>query len=99
MKIPDVEEVQAMLRSDEVMVEYYTIADRFQAFIITRNIFEVVRDLTTTSAIRTALKGFTFQLSKFHLQPAYVHSHAPMLLQAIQYHLRELHRNLIEPIR
>src|SRR5205823_2131336 len=46
-----------------------------------------------------ALKGLTFQLSKFHLQTAYVHSHAPQLLTAIQYHLRELYRHLIEPIR
>jgi hypothetical protein len=99
MKIPEVEEVQAMLRPDEVLVEYYTIADRFQAFIITRGKFEVVRDLTTTSAVREALKGLTFQLSKFHLQAAYVQAHAPLLLTATQHHLRELYRQLIEPIQ
>jgi len=49
--------------------------------------------------VRTALKGFTFQLSKFHLQAAYLESHAPLLLKAIQYHLRELYRHLIEPIQ
>src|SRR5207244_8327832 len=84
---------------DEVLVEYYTIADRFQAFVVTRDRFEVVRDLTTTTAVRTALKGLTFQLSKFHLQPAYVQSHAGLLLEATQYHLRELYRHLIEPIK
>src|SRR5206468_4948941 len=84
MKIPDIEEVQAMLQPDEVLVEYFTIGDRFQAFIINRNKFEIVRNLTTTSTVRTALKGFTFQLSKFHLQPAYLQSHAPLLLKAIQ---------------
>ena len=99
MKIPEVEEVQAMLRPYEVLVEYYTVADRFQAFIISRNKFEVVRDLTTISAVKTSLKGLTFQLSKFHLQPAYVQSHGPMLLKATQHHLRELYRQLIEPIR
>ncbi len=99
MKIPDIEEVQAMLQPDEVLVEYFTIGDRFQAFIINRNKFEIVRNLTTTSTVRTALKGFTFQLSKFHLQPAYLQSHAPLLLKAIQHHLRELHRHLIEPIQ
>ena len=99
MKIPDVEEVQAMLQADEVLVEYYAIGDRFQAFIISRNKFEIVRNLTTTSTVRTALKGFTFQLSKFHLQAAYLESHAQLLLKAIQYHLRELYRHLIEPIQ
>src|SRR6266478_10047140 len=57
MKIPNVEEVQAMLRADEALLEYYTIGDRFQAFIIGRNKFEVVRDLTTIGAVRTALTG------------------------------------------
>jgi CHAT domain-containing protein/tetratricopeptide (TPR) repeat protein len=99
MKIPSVEELQAMLRPDEVILEYYTIADRFQAFIISRNQFEVVRDLTTTSAVRTTLKGLTFQLSKFHLEPKYVQTHAEKLLRAIQYHLNELYRHLIEPVR
>jgi CHAT domain-containing protein len=99
MKIPEVEEVQAMLKPDEVLIEYYTIGDRFQAFIIGRNQFEVVRDLTTTSAVRTALKGLTFQLSKFHLQPSYLQSHAGMLLIATQHHLRELYRHLIEPMK
>ncbi len=98
MKIPKVEEIQAMLRPSEVLVEYYSIADRFQAFIITRDQFDIVRDLTTSAAVRTSLKGFQFQLSKFRLHPAYIESHAETLLKATQYHLRELYRQLIEPI-
>ncbi len=99
MKIPTVEEVQAMLRPEEVLVEYYTVGDRFQAFIVGPGSFHVVRDLTTTSEVRSSLKGFTFQLSKFHLLPAYVQSHASQLLATIQHHLRELYRHLIEPIQ
>src|SRR3989454_3057430 len=99
MKIPTVEEVQAMLRPEEVLVEYYTVGDRFQAFIVGPGSFHVVRDLTTTSEVRSSLKGFTFQLSKFHLLPAYVQSHASKLLATIQHHLRELYRHLIEPIQ
>jgi tetratricopeptide (TPR) repeat protein len=99
LSIPTVEEVQAMLRPDEVLVEYYTVADRFQAFIISRDGFDVVRDFTTIPAVRTSLKGLTFQLSKFHLAPAYVQTRAAQLLQAAQHHLRELYRQLIEPIR
>jgi CHAT domain-containing protein len=98
LKIPTVDEVQAMLRPDEVVVEYYTVGDRFQAFIISQNDFQVVRDLTTAGAVRIALKGLTFQLSKFHLHTNYVQQHAAQLLQATQHHLRELHRQLIEPI-
>jgi CHAT domain-containing protein len=98
MRIPSVEEVQAMLRPDEVLVEYYTVGERFQAFIFGHDRFDVVRDLTTTSAVRASLKGLNFQLSKFHLQPAYVQNHSDQLLEATQYHLRELHAQLIAPI-
>jgi len=99
LKIPDVGEVQAMLRPDEVLVEYYTVGERFQAFIITPDSFDVVRDFTSTAAVRTSLKGVTFQLSKFHLQAAYLQTHAAQLLLATQHHLRELYRQLIEPIQ
>jgi CHAT domain-containing protein len=88
-----------MLRPDEVIVEYYTVCDRFQAFIISHESFDIVRDFTTTSAVRRSLKGLTFQLSKFHLQTAYVQNHAEQLLLAAQHHLRDLHRQLIEPIQ
>ena len=99
MKLPDVKEVQSMLQPDEVLVEYYAIADRFHAFLIGHDNFEVVQNLTTTEAVRTSLKGLTFQLSKFHLQHSYIQSHADLLLTATRYHLRELYRQLIEPIK
>jgi len=99
LKIPTVDEVQTLLRPDEVLVEYYTIGDRFQAFIISRENFDVVRDLTTVRAVRSSLKGLTFQLSKFHLQPVYVQMHGPQLLQAAQHHLLELYQQLIEPLQ
>jgi CHAT domain-containing protein len=99
LKIPTVDEVQALLRTDEVLVEYYIIGDRFQAFIISSDNFDVVRDLTTMKAVRSSLKGLTFQLSKFHLQPAYVQIHEPQLLEAAQHHLYELHQQLIQPLQ
>ena len=38
-------------------VEYYSIGDRFQAFIISRDGLSVVRDLTTTTDVRTCSEG------------------------------------------
>jgi CHAT domain-containing protein len=99
LKIPGIDLVQAMLKPDEILIEYYSIGDRFQAFVIGREQFDVVRDVTTVAAVRTSLKGITFQLSKFQLQSTYLQTHGPKLLQATQYHLRELHRQLIEPIQ
>jgi tetratricopeptide (TPR) repeat protein len=99
MKLPDVEEVQAMLRPDEVLVEYYAIGDRFHAFLVGHKDFQVAWDLTTILEVRTSLKGLTFQLSKFHLQPAYVQRYGPVLLAATQHHLHDLYKQLIEPIK
>ena len=77
-----VDEVQKMLEPDEVLVEYYTIEDRFYAFVIARDAFDVVPDLTTTGAVRQSLKGLNFQLSKFHLKPSYIEAHMEMLFRA-----------------
>ena len=99
MELPHVGDVQKMLDPDELLLEYYAIGDRFQAFIIGRNQYHVVRNLTTIGAIRAALKGLSFQLSKFQLQPAYITQHAAALLAATRHHLQDLHQQLIAPIR
>jgi tetratricopeptide (TPR) repeat protein len=99
LRIPEISEVQAMLGPDEVLVEYYTVNGRFQAFILSSGRFDVVRDLASLEAVRASLKGLTFQLSKFRLQSAYVQSHAKQLLLATQHHLGELHRQLIAPVQ
>ncbi len=98
MPLPGVEQVQQLLQPNEALVEYYAIGEKFVAFVILKNEFHVVQDITTTKALRASLKGLTFQLSKFHLQSAYLQSHADLLLKATQFHLRELYRQLIEPI-
>jgi CHAT domain-containing protein len=98
MQFPGVDAIQELLGPDEVLVEYYAVGDQFDAFIISRNEFHVERALATSTSIRASLKGFNFQLSKFHLQPGYLQSRADQLLQATQYHLRELHRLLIAPV-
>ncbi len=99
MPLAGVKETQQMMQPDEVLIEYYAVGDRFHAFVVGSNDFNVVKDLTTTANVRASLKGITFQLSKFHLQPAYVLHRGGMLLKAIQHHLTELHRQLIEPLR
>src|SRR6476646_10355474 len=88
-----------MLRPDEGLREYYTIGGRLQAFVIGHTSFDVITDITTMSAVRASLKGLTFQLSKFHLHPSYVQTHAERLLAATQYHLRQLYDQLIQPIQ
>ncbi len=98
MELPKVGEVQQMLEPDELLVEYYLIGDRFQAFVIGRKEFKVYRNLTTIETVRTSLKGLNFQLSKFHLQAPYLIKHASVLLQAARFHLQNLYTQLLAPI-
>jgi CHAT domain-containing protein/predicted negative regulator of RcsB-dependent stress response len=98
MPSPNVADVQAMLDPDELLVEYYAVGDRFKAFVIGKNDFHVVRDLSSVTEARVSLKGLNFQLSKFHLQSTYLKKHAASLLAATKYHLQKLHAQLIVPI-
>ena len=99
MELPRVPDVQQMLDPDELLIEYYAIGDRFQAFVIGRNEFHVVRDLATSGGIRSSLKGLNFQLSKFQLQERYVTEHAPVLLASTGHHLHDLYRQLLAPFQ
>jgi len=98
MELPKVNEVQLMLDPNELLIEYYLIGNHFQAFVIARNEFRVLRDIATIGSVRSSLKGLNFQLSKFHLQAPYLTKHASLLMTAIQHHLQDLHQQLLAPI-
>jgi tetratricopeptide (TPR) repeat protein len=93
-----VADVQQMLEADELLVEYYAVGDSFQVFVIGRDSFNVFRDIALSSDTRASIRGLNFQLSKFHLQPAYLNKHAFSLLAAARHHLSNLYKLLIEPI-
>ena len=99
MGMPGVEEIQGMLGPDEILIEYYTVRDRFCAFVIGRDEFHLVADLAAKDAVRACLKGLNFQLSKFHLSTDYLKQHERTLLHATRHHLGELHKLLLEPLR
>jgi hypothetical protein len=95
---PGVEDVQKMLEPDELLVEYYAIGDSFHAFVIGRDKFRAFPDLAFAAEVRASIRGLNFQLSKFHLQPAYLNKHASLLLAAARHHLQNLYQKLVSPI-
>ena len=99
MGMPGIEEIQGMLGPDEILIEYYTVQDRFCAFVVGRHEFHLVADLATKDAVRACLKGLNFQLSKFHLSADYLKQHERTLLHATRHHLGELHKLLLEPLQ
>jgi CHAT domain-containing protein len=93
-----VDEVQSMLGPEELLVEYYATGDRLQAFVIGRDVFEVIPGLAASSETKASLRSLDFQLSKFHLQSTYVKKHSTALLAATQHHLQNLHAQLVAPM-
>lgn len=98
MPPPGVADVQNMLESDELLVEYYSVGDRFLAFLIGKTAFQVFPNLAASPDVRASIRGLNFQLAKFHLQPTYLKKHAASLLAAMRHHLQTLHGQLIAPI-
>jgi CHAT domain-containing protein len=98
MESQSVEDVQRMLEDDEVLVEYYAIGNSFQAFVIGHDSFDAFPDLALSSDTRASIRGLNFQLSKFHLQPAYLKKHAATLLAAARHHLQNLYTQLLAPL-
>jgi tetratricopeptide (TPR) repeat protein len=94
----DISEVQALLAEDETLIEYYTIRDRFCAFVVDRRGLDFVADLAPVAEVERSLKGLGFQLSKFHLGEDYLRDREGLLLEATRFHLRNLYRMLVEPL-
>lgn len=91
-------QVQEMLSTDEVLIEYYVVEGHICAFVVGGGGFHFVEDLAPTEAVRDCMKAFSFQLSKFHLSDGYVDTHAERLMNAVRYHLHKLYRMLIAPL-
>jgi hypothetical protein len=96
MELPHVEDVQKMLDPDELLLEYYTIGDRFQAFIIGRNQYQVVRD-SRQGAIRTCAQRVEFPAFEVSTSTGIHHTACRSAPGCNQHHLQDLHQQLIAP--
>jgi CHAT domain-containing protein len=89
--------VQAALPSETTLIEYFTAGDELLAFVITRDMAQIVRRLCPASRAASLQERLRFHLEKFSLGPEYVAAHAEQILESTNRHLHELYRNLIEP--
>jgi len=90
-------QIQSKLPENTVMVEYYLARDWFYACVITPariRIFAVAE----MNQVREELRLLQLQLGKFRLGEDYIRPLRRMLLEATDYHLRNLHALLIAPI-
>ncbi len=92
------EDIRSTLPGDAVLIEYYEARETILAALLTKRDLEIL-PLTPASRVRHLLRLLQFQLSKFRLGPEYAATFGEALLQTTRSHLRELHAELLEPLR
>jgi CHAT domain-containing protein len=92
-----VEEVRAILPDETTLVEYFCVRDRVLACVLGRNGLRIV-PVTLQSRVQKQLYLLQFQISKFHLDPAYVNRFQERLFISTLSHLQALYQELIAPL-
>ena len=93
-----VEELQASLPDDAMLVEYYEARGMFYVCLATRNSLKIL-PVVQVSRVREHLRLLQLQLAKFRLGPDYIRPFRQLLLDATRAHLRELYSLIIAPVR
>jgi CHAT domain-containing protein/tetratricopeptide (TPR) repeat protein len=93
-----VEEMRSTMPPDSMLLEFFQIRDRFVAVLLNCDLLEIV-PVAAVSRVIDLLVRLQFQLSKFRLAPEYNSTFGEALLHSTQCHLKELHDELIGPVR
>lgn len=91
------EEIRSAIPAGTVLLEYFSIQDRYVACALTADALEI-RPVTVQSRIKKLLRLLQFQLSKFRLDPQYVKTFQESMIASTLVHLKGLYEELIAPI-
>jgi CHAT domain-containing protein len=94
----DLESIRSTLPSDTTLVEFYLARGLLLAAILTGDDLAIV-PVSPASRVRHELQLLHFQIAKFRLGERYVRTFGPGMLEATAAHLRQLHEDLIGPLR
>ncbi len=93
----DVDEIQAAIPPDCVLVEYYEARGILYVALVGPGLLEVW-PITTGLRVRELQRLLQFQLSKFRLGADYCRTFAAQIHAATRAHLSELHAELLAPV-
>ncbi len=97
VSIATLDSVQANLREDTTLIEYFITGDEVLAFVISRSDAKVVRRLCPASRVSSQQERLRFQLEKFMLKGEYLESHGQQILNSTRRHLQEMYNYLVAP--
>jgi CHAT domain-containing protein len=95
----DVVRLQQQFRENDALVEYAALGDELLAFVVTRDKVHVVRNLTSLAAIGPSLNALRFQIETLRFGAHAIRRHLAALTQKINVYLRQLHEQLIRPLK
>jgi CHAT domain-containing protein len=93
----DVDEIQAAIPPDCMLVEYYEARGTIYVALVGPDLLEV-RPITTGLRVREVQRLLQFQLSKFRLGTDYCRTFAAQIHAATRAHLSELYAELLAPV-
>jgi CHAT domain-containing protein len=96
--ITPLNEIKNLLHEDEVLLEFFHARGLYYVCLLERERLEVF-PLTRIEIVRDLLRSLESQFSKFHSGAVFAHESKGSLLERVQASLRDLHSELIEPIR
>jgi CHAT domain-containing protein len=89
--------IRERMPADTLIVEYFRVRDRILVCLLGPETLEIF-PVTLESRVAHVLRLLQFQLSKFHLNPAYLETFHDSLVMATQAHLKELWDELLGQI-
>lgn len=95
----DVHQLQQQLSEDTVLVEYTALGDELLAFVVTREKVHVARNLASLATIGEHLNALRFQIETLRFGARAIRRHLTTLTEKINVYLRQLHEELIDPLK
>ncbi|MGA7624174.1 MAG: CHAT domain-containing tetratricopeptide repeat protein [Candidatus Acidiferrales bacterium] len=92
------ENVRACLPPGAVLVEYFSLQGKFVAAVVARDGLQFF-PVAPVSRVANLVGLLRFQISKFRLGDGYVREFYKTIFDTTKSHLRELYRELLEPLR
>lgn len=90
--------LQATLPPATTILAYFLTADQLTIFCVERHRFSVQRARVAAATMRDLVRQFTFQISKFQLDPGFRTRHQGMLQQSMDLVLNQFYQLLIAPV-
>ncbi|MBZ5631117.1 MAG: CHAT domain-containing protein [Acidobacteriia bacterium] len=90
--------IRSSLPQNSVLLEYYHARGVFYVWLVRKHSVEMV-PLGPIEKVRDHLRLLQFQLSKFRFGRVFADAFSPALQAAASFHLNELYRELVAPIR